>query len=121
MERENNFSPDIKLSDSVPTISFASHGGGELTTERFDIDGNVFDAWYDDAHRLVFIIDYTADRRTPNVLLIMDRDERDAGRKWDDILYNDYGVDLETIRPKKNNKYQKLDIEYDGLSVFNGV
>jgi hypothetical protein len=125
MERENNFSPDIKLTETdagaVPTISFKSDDAGDLTAERFDIGGNVFDAYYDAAHRLIFVLDYTADKRTPNVLLAIARDPNDASRKWDDILSKDYHVDLETIRPKKNNKYQKLDIEYDGLSVYNGL
>ena len=123
MKRENEFSPDIKLTETdagaVPTISFASKDAGGLFPEKFDIGGNVFTAWYDAAHRLIFVLDYTGDERTSNVLLVINRDARDASRKWDDILANDYNLDLETIRPKKNNKYQKLDIEYDGLPVYN--
>jgi len=42
----------------------------------------------------------------------------DGDRKWDEILSNDYDIDLETIRPKQDNKYQKLDIEYSGLNVY---
>ncbi|MCL2758329.1 MAG: hypothetical protein FWE64_03350 [Alphaproteobacteria bacterium] len=121
MERDDNFSPDIKLSGEVPTISFGESDGGPLSAERFNIGGNVFTAYYDIAHRLIFVLDYTRDARTPNVLLVTRRDADNPARKWDDILSNDYGVDLETVRPKKNNKYQKLDIEYDGLSAYNDV
>jgi len=123
MKRERKSSPDIKLtrtdSGAVPTISFAAENSGNLTAERFDIGGNLVAAYYDASHKLIFVLDHTADKRTPNVLLVMNGDPDDRLRKWDDILSNDYDVDLETIRPKKNNKYQKLDIEYDGLSIYN--
>jgi len=86
-----------------------------LTRMDYTIDGNLITAYYDAAHKLVFVLDGTIDELKPNVLLVINP----AGdRKWDDILANDYNVDLETVRPKKDNKYQKLDIEYSGLAAY---
>jgi len=86
-----------------------------LTPADYDIGGNALRAYYDARHKLVFVIDYALNEDKPNVLLVLNP----AGdRKWDDILANDYGIDLETVRPKKDNKYQKLDIEYGGLGVY---
>lgn len=114
-ERENTSAINISAQGGVPVVSFGATSPG-LKPESFDIAGNVFDAYYDNAHKLIFILDKTVDARKPNVMLIINPV---ASRKWDDILANDYAVDLETVRPKIDNKYQKLDIEYDGLSVYN--
>lgn len=81
----------------------------------YDIAGNSLRAYYDFNNRLIFVLDNTTGEYKPNVLLVI---AKDSDRKWDDILANDYGVDLETVRPKKDNKYQKLDIEYDGLDIY---
>lgn len=81
----------------------------------YDIAGNSVRAYYDFNNRLIFVLDSTTNTYKPNVLLVI---AQDSDRKWDDILANDYGVDLETVRPKKNNRYQKLDIEYDGLDIY---
>ncbi len=89
-----------------------------LTPKDFDIAGNEFRAYYDNANNLVFVVDSTLDDRKPNVLLVINPS---GDRKWDDVLVNDYGVDLETVRPKKDNKYQKLDIEYSGLSEYDDL
>ncbi len=86
-----------------------------LTSKDYDIAGNQFRAFYDANSNLVFVIDYTTDDRKPNVLLVINQI---GERKWDDVLANDYDVDLETVRPKKDNKYQKLDIEYTGLAEY---
>ena len=86
-----------------------------LTVRDFDIDGNVFRAYYDADDKMVFVVDTVVSDVKPNVLLVINPV---GNRKWDDILMNDYGVDLETVRPKKDNKYQKLDIEYVGLSDY---
>lgn len=86
-----------------------------LTSADFDIGGNVFRAYSDADGKLVFVIDWVVNDVKPNVLLVINPD---GNRKWDDILMNDYGVDLETVRPKKDNKYQKLDIEYIGLADY---
>ncbi len=86
-----------------------------ITWKDYDVAGNVFRAFYDADNKLVFVLDYTIDNLKPNVLLTINPV---GNRKWDDILMNDYGVDLETVRPKKDNKYQKLDIEYSGLSQY---
>ena len=81
----------------------------------FDIKGNLLHAYYNSDNELVFVLDETFLPYKPNVVLIL---EPNGTRKWDDILSNDYNVDLESIRPKKNNKYQKLDIEYNGLNIY---
>ena len=86
-----------------------------LTPTNYEIDGNTIRAYYDESHNLVFVLDETINADKPNVLLVIDSFD---GRKWDDVLANDYNVDLETVRPKRDNKYQKLDIEYGGLDVY---
>lgn len=85
---------------------------------EYNIAGNVIRAYYDADDKLIFILDKTISDDKPNVLLVINPV---GDRKWDDILANDYGVDLETVRPKKNNKYQKLDIEYSGLSEYDDL
>lgn len=117
-ERENTSKIKLGTNNGMPMVSFAATGdaGVRLSPESFDISGNEFDAYYDGAHKLVFVLDKTITSDKPNVLLIINPI---GDRKWDDILANDYHVDLETIRPKVDNKYQKLDIEYSGLSVYN--
>ncbi|MBR5625697.1 MAG: hypothetical protein IKW67_02875 [Alphaproteobacteria bacterium] len=89
-----------------------------LTYVDYDIGGNVFRAYYDADKKIVFVVDYLETDVKPNVLLVINPD---GNRKWDDILMNDYGVDLETVRPKKDNKYQKLDIEYAGLAQYDAL
>ena len=89
-----------------------------LTAIDYDIAGNSFRAYYDADNKLVFVVDFVTSTIKPNVLLVINPD---GDRKWDDILMNDYGVDLETVRPKQDNKYQKLDIEYTGLSVYDNL
>ena len=89
-----------------------------LTFREYNIAGNVLRAYYDADDKLVFVLDSTLDDRKPNTLLIINPV---GDRKWDDILANDYGVDLESVRPKKNNKYQKLDIEYSGLAEYDNL
>lgn len=87
----------------------------KLEVQEYNIRGNLFRVWRDAKGRIVFLLDETQNEDKPNVLLVLHPVE---DRKWDDILANDYGIDLETIRPRKDNKYQKLDIEYDGLDVY---
>jgi hypothetical protein len=116
-ERENFSKTKIEAAQNggVPVFSFGADDMGKLNPEYFDIAGNKFSAFYDAAHKLIFVLDETHTGHTPNALLVIaDRN----GRKWDDILTADYGMDLEDIRPKKNNKYQKLDIDYDGLPIY---
>ncbi len=90
----------------------------ELSLDTYDIAGNVFRAYRNVTGELVFVVDETITDVKPNVTLIMNAVDN---RKWDDVLANDYGVDLETIRPRRDNKYQKLDIEYDGLGVYDAL
>jgi len=105
-ERENDF---------VPYVSLGGPGDGEVAFESFDIAGIRIEAAFDSEHRLLFVLDATKDKILPNVTLVLaDRD----GRKWDDILQNDFGVDPEAVRPRINNKYQKLDIDYEGLDHY---
>lgn len=89
-----------------------------LTYSDYDIAGNVFRAYYDADQKLVMVLDFVVNDVKPNVLLVINPV---GDRKWDDILMNDYAVDLETVRPKKDNKYQKLDIEYTGLAEYDNL
>jgi len=99
-------------------IVSANNGLGALSVRGYDIAGNKIRAFFDGAGNLVFVIDDTALPDKPNALLVIDSFD---GRKWDDILVNDYGVALEAVRPKKDNKYQKLDIEYTGLDEYDAL
>lgn len=91
---------------------------GTLHAADFDVAGNLIRAYFDSNDKLVFVVDSTINAAKPNVLLVLNAV---ADRKWDDILVNDYGVDLEFVRPKKDNKYQKLDIEYSGLAEYDNL
>ena len=91
---------------------------GKLVMRPYNIDGNEINAFYDSSDNLVFVLDNTVTAHKPNVLLVINPD---GDKKWDEILSGDYGVDLETVRPKQDNKYQKLDIEYSGLAVYNDL
>jgi hypothetical protein len=91
---------------------------GTLTMRSYDIDGNAINAFYDDSDDLIFVLDNTINQNKPNVLLVINPM---GDKKWDEILAGEYDVDLETIRPKQDNKYQKLDIEYSGLSVYENL
>ena len=91
---------------------------GTLVMRPFDIAGNDIYAFYDAQNKLIFILDNTINAQKTNVLLVINPD---GDKKWDEILSSQYGVDLETIRPKVDNKYQKLDIEYSGLPVYEAL
>ena len=91
---------------------------GTLIMRPYTIAGNSINAFYDASDDLVFVLDNTITESKPNVLLVINPD---SDKKWDEILSSDYGVDLETIRPKQDNKYQKLDIEYSGLAVYDNL
>ena len=86
-----------------------------LTVRDYDVAGNLLRVYSKPNGDIVFVLDLHVDENKPNVLLVIDSVDN---RKWDDILENDYGVELETVRPKKDNKYQKLDIEYSGLDIY---
>ena len=91
---------------------------GTLVMRPFDIAGNDIHAFYDAQNNLVFVLDNTINTQKTNVLLVINPN---GDKKWDEILSSQYGVDLETIRPKVDNKYQKLDIEYSGLPVYEAL
>lgn len=91
---------------------------GTLNMRSYDIDGNEINAFYDSSDDLVFVMDNTINQTKPNILLVINPQ---GDKKWDEILSGEYDVDLETIRPKQDNKYQKLDIEYSGLSVYENL
>ena len=91
---------------------------GALAMRHYDIDGNNIDAFYDASDDLIFVLDNTINPNKPNVLLVINPV---GDKKWDEILSGQYGVDLENVRPKQDNKYQKLDIEYSGLPVYDGL
>ena len=86
-----------------------------LTVRDYDIAGNLLRVYSKPDGDIAFVLDLHIDENKPNVLLVIDSIDN---RKWDDILENDYGIELETVRPKKDNKYQKLDIEYSGLDIY---
>jgi len=90
---------------------------GLLKSIDFKIEDNLLSAFYKE-DELIFVLDKTINETKPNVLLII---EQIDGRKWDDILANDYNVTLELIRPKIRNKYRKLDIDYDGLNIYKNL
>lgn len=89
-----------------------------LIQRQYKVAQQDFRAFYDADENLVFVLDYYVDDKKPNVLLVMNPK---GDRKWDDVLENDWGVDLEDVRPKRNNKYQKLDIEYSGLELYENL
>jgi len=91
---------------------------GSLVMRPYSIQENDIDAFYDSSDNLIFVLDKTVSANKPNVLLVINPE---ADKKWDEILSGKYDVDLETIRPKQDNKYQKLDIEYSGLSVYENL
>jgi hypothetical protein len=91
---------------------------GDLVMRPYLIENNHINAFYDENDVLVFVVDNTITEKKPNVLLVINPD---GDKKWDEILSGQYNVDLETIRPKQDNKYQKLDIEYSGLNVYENL
>ncbi len=91
---------------------------GTLNMRSYNIDGNDINTFYDANETLIFVLDNTISPSKPNVLLVINPM---GDKKWDEILSGEYNVDLETIRPKQDNKYQKLDIEYSGLSVYENL
>ncbi len=91
---------------------------GTLNLRPYNISGNEIDAFYDADDDLVFVLDKTLNSNKNNVLLVINPD---GDKKWDEILTSGYGVDLESVRPKQDNKYQKLDIEYSGLPVYGNL
>lgn len=91
---------------------------GDLVMRPYLIENNHINAFYDENDVLVFVVDNTITEQKPNVLLII---KPDGDKKWDEILSGQYNVDLETVRPKQDNKYQKLDIEYSGLNIYENL
>jgi len=91
---------------------------GNLELRHYDVFENSIDAFYDNKGNLVCVLDKLIDNNKPNVLLVINPD---GEKKWDEILSNNYNVNLETIRPKFDNKYAKLDIEYSGLDIYNDL
>ena len=87
----------------------------KLVMTQYDIVGNSFRAWRNRKGKLIFVVDDTLDDYKINTMLVIGNH---ANRKWDDVLVNDYNIDLETVRPRRDNLYQKIDIEYDGLGIY---
>ncbi|MDE6250318.1 MAG: hypothetical protein K2M34_01645 [Alphaproteobacteria bacterium] len=106
-EKESLLPAPMNNNDNLPAVM--------LTYVDYDIDGNTFRAYYDNEQNMVFVVDSTQNERKPNVLLVL---PASGERKWDEILVSDWGVDLETVRPRKDNKYQKLDVEYGNVDVY---
>ena len=76
----------------------------QLHVTDYEIAGVVFRAWKDDSDKLIFVLDTTTDEYKPNVLLVLNAHDE---RKWDDVLTNDYGVNLEDVRPRVDNKLRR--------------
>lgn len=106
-EKESLSPAPMNNNDNLPAVM--------LTYVDYDIGGNTFRAYYDNAQNVVFVVDSTQNSRKPNVLLVL---PASGERKWDEILVSDWGVDLETVRPRKDNKYQKLDVEYGNVDAY---
>ncbi|GHT58114.1 hypothetical protein FACS18945_3660 [Bacteroidia bacterium] len=121
-EREKQIFTEVFNSGNTPNVILGARAGNpRLRRERVEIEGLKFWAIYDNADKLVFVLDDDIDEAHPNAVLVLNPDPKDPTRKWDDILENDFGADLTEIRPKKNNKFQKLDIEYEGLPIYNAL
>jgi hypothetical protein len=103
----------------VPFVPLGNNNDESFSAaEDFTVDGIIFKAFYTPSHKLLFVLDITHDDVLPNTLLVLaDRD----GRKWDDILENDFHVNPEMVRPRVNKKYQKLDIDYEGIDLYNNA
>lgn len=89
-----------------------------IKTREYDIAGNALRAYYGADGALICVVDLTISDIKPNVLLVL---TASGGRKWDDILENDFNMNLETVRPRRDNKYQKLDIAYEGLDAYDDL
>ncbi len=100
-------------------MSEARETSKDIKVYDYSILGNTFRLWRNADGETLFVIDDTITEYKPNVMLVLPPDE--DNRKWDDVLQNDFGIDLETVRPKKNNKYQKLDIEYASVDVYDAL
>ena len=96
-------------------MSEARETSKDIKVYDYSILGDTFRLWRNADGKTLFVVDDTITEYKPNVMLVLPPDE--DNRKWDDVLQNDFGIDLETVRPKKNNKYQKLDIEYASVDV----
>ncbi len=89
----------------------------EYKNERFS-----FKAYFHQ-DKLIFVIDETQDNISPNKRLIInplpgEEVLENVTTKWDVILEQVYKLDLNEIRPKKDNLFEKLDIEYNGLNIY---
>ncbi|MDR2769941.1 MAG: hypothetical protein LBB08_00655, partial [Rickettsiales bacterium] len=88
--------------DGTPLVSLSPQGSiGGVAAELREIGPVKIKAFYDASHKLLFVLDITHDDILPNALLVVDAR---GGRKWDDILKSDFGVEPESVRPRKNNK-----------------
>ncbi|MDR0449009.1 MAG: hypothetical protein LBG89_00920 [Rickettsiales bacterium] len=89
-----------------------------LFKKDFSAGGISFSAWLDTHDHAAFVLDMTRDDILPDAMVVIDQDASNPDRKWDDILRKDFDTDPEIVRPRQDNKYQKLDILYMGLSVY---
>jgi hypothetical protein len=89
-----------------------------LIKRLFNVGKLRFAAWLDKSGNAAFVVDDTRDQISPDVRLIINPDPMDDLKKWDSILRDDFKIDPEIVRPRVDNKYQKLDIDYAGLSLY---
>ncbi|MBN2676367.1 MAG: hypothetical protein JXR30_03910 [Alphaproteobacteria bacterium] len=95
----------------------ANNSSSGLVEHFVETDTLNFTAYFDQSEKnLLFVLDRSNDSISPNTRLILSRE--DDSRSWDDILSQDYKVDLEKIRPKEGHLYQPLDIEYENLFLY---
>ncbi|MCT4552599.1 MAG: hypothetical protein N4A44_02945 [Alphaproteobacteria bacterium] len=82
-----------------------------------DVD---FEAFYLPNNKVqpIFVIDHKISDEVIDPILIINPDETDKERKWDRLLSEKYNVNPMNVRPKKNNKYLKLDVIYKGLNLY---
>ncbi|MCL2629485.1 MAG: hypothetical protein FWD33_02225 [Alphaproteobacteria bacterium] len=92
-----------------------------LFKKDFSAGGIEFSAWLDTRDRAAFALDTTRDEVLPDFMIILEPDPLHPDRKWDDILKKDFDTDPEIVRPREDNKYQKLDIQYSGLEYYQAI
>jgi hypothetical protein len=89
-----------------------------ITKQDFSAGGINFSAWVLPGGKVAFVVDDTHDDIIPDSMLVLEPDPLNPDRKWDDILRGNFDVDPEEVRPRIDNKYQKLDILYEGLEQY---
>lgn len=82
-----------------------------------------FSVYYDNNGNPAFAIERTLDDIAPNHKIIVDAEKGEQNLqnpevKWEEILEKRYSIDINEIWPKIENKFQKIDPEYEGLNLY---